>query len=169
TIVQLANLSTLWAEAQVYTTQLYQIPKGAIATVFVPGTDKKLNGRIEFANPEVSAETRINLLRVVVPNQGNQLKPGMSVLVTVQTVNKNSLTLPTGAVIRDANGATVWIQIGKNKFRSQMVTTGLESNGFIEVVTGLTEGDAVVVRGTYLLQSEFVFKRGTDPMAGHNH
>ena len=169
TIVQLANLSTLWAEAQVYTTQLYQIPKGAAATVHIPGSDNKLKGRIEFANPEVSAETRMNFLRVVVPNQGNQLKPGMSVLVRVQTANRHSLTLPTDAIIQNANGATVWMQTGKNKFRSQMITTGLESDGLIEVVTGLKEGDAVVIRGTYLLHSEFLFKRGTDPMAGHNH
>ena len=50
-----------------------------------------------------------------------------------------------------------------------MVTTGLESDGLTEIVSGLTEGDAVVVRGTYLLHSEFIFKRGTDPMVGHNH
>ena len=169
TIVQLANLSTLWVEAQVYTTQLYQIPKGTIATILVPGSDKTLSGRIEFVNPEVSAETRINLLRVVIPNPGNQLKPGMSVLVRVQTASRNSLTLPTDAIIRDANGGTVWIRTGKNKFKSQMVTTGLESEGVTEIVSGLKEGDAVVVRGTYLLYSEFVFKRGADPMVGHNH
>ena len=169
TIVQLANLSTLWAEAQVYTTQLYQIPKGSQATILIPGTDRKLNGRIEFANPEVSAETRINLLRVVIPNNANELKPGMSVIISVETANRNSLTLPAEAIIREANGATVWVQSGKNRFKSQMVTTGVESDGLIEVVTGLKEGDAVVVRGTYLLHSEFVFKRGTDPMSGHNH
>ena len=50
-----------------------------------------------------------------------------------------------------------------------MVTTGLESDGFTEIITGLKEGDAVVVQGTYLLHSEFVFKRGAEPMAGHNH
>ena len=169
TIVQLANLSTLWAEVQVYNTQLYQIPKGAIATVNIPGSDTKLKGRIEFANPEVSEATRISLLRVVVPNQGNQLRPGMSVLVRVQTANRNSLTLPTDAIIRESKGSTVWIQTGKNKFRSRMVTTGLENDRKVEVVSGLKEGDAIVVSGTYLLHSEFVFKRGTDPMIGHNH
>ena len=169
TIVQLANLSTLWAEAQVYTTQLYQIPKGAAATILIPGSDKKLTGRIEFVNPEVAADARINLLRVVVPNKANELKPGMSVIIRVQTATRNSLTLPVDAIIRDANGATVWVQSGVNKFKSKMVTTGLESNGMIEVVTGLKQGDAVVAREAYLLHSEFVFKRGEDPMSGHNH
>jgi Cu(I)/Ag(I) efflux system membrane fusion protein len=169
TVVQLADLSTLWAEAQVYTSQLYQVPAGAMATVRIPGIGSEVKGRIEFANPEVATDTRINLLRVVVSNPGKKLKPGMPVLVTIQTASRNSLTLPTDAVIRQSNGATVWLQTDTNTFRSQMVTTGLESNGFTEIVSGLKPGDVVVVSGTYLLHSEFVFKRGADPMATHGH
>lgn len=169
TVLQLANLSTLWAEAQVYTSQLYRIPRGALATVEVPGVAEPIRGRIEFANPEVPTETRINLLRVVVPNQDNKLRPGMSTIVKVQTASRNSLTLPTDAIIREADAAIVWVQTGKNKFKSRMVTTGLESDGLTEVQTGLTAGDIVVVSGTYLLHSEYTFKRGSDPMAGHNH
>jgi Cu(I)/Ag(I) efflux system membrane fusion protein len=167
-IIQLADLSSLWAEAQIHTSQFYQIPKGAPATVLVTGSEKKINGRVEFANPEVATETRINLLRVLVPNPGTELKPGMSVIIRIRNA-RNGLSLPADAVIRNANGGIVWVQTGKNRFRSRMVTTGLESDGLTEIVSGLTEGDAVVVRGTYLLHSEFIFKRGTDPMVGHNH
>jgi Cu(I)/Ag(I) efflux system membrane fusion protein len=169
TVLQLANLSTLWAEAQVYTSQMYRIPRGALATVEVPGIAEPIRGKIEFANPEVPTETRINLLRVVVPNSGNKLRPGMSAIVRVQTASRNSLALPTDAIIREANAAIVWVQTGKNKFKSRMVTTGLESDGLTEIQAGLTPGDIVVVSGTYLLHSEYTFKRGSDPMAGHNH
>lgn len=169
TIIQLANLSTLWAEAQVYTSQLYQVPAGATATVKIPGADHETKGRIEFANPEVETDTRINLLRVVVSNPGNKLKPGMPVLVTIQTAIRNSLTLPVDAVIQQSNGATVWLKTDSNTYKSQMVTTGLESNGLVEITSGLKTGDVVVVSGTYLLNSEFVFKRGSDPMSTHGH
>lgn len=168
-IVELADLSTLWAEAQVYTSQMNQVRTGAAATVIIPGESEGINGRIEFANPEVAADSRINLLRAVIPNRGGQLRPGMPALVRVQTANHSSLTLPTDAIIRQAGSATVWIQTGKNRYQSRMVTTGLESEGLTEIKSGLTGGDVVVVRGTYLLHSEYVFKRGTDPMAGHNH
>jgi Cu(I)/Ag(I) efflux system membrane fusion protein len=169
TIVQLTDLSTLWAEAQIYTSQLYKVPKGAVATVYIPGINEEIKGRIEFANPEVASDTRINLLRVVIPNRNNQLKPGMSVLVRVETTNINSLALPTDAIIHEAKGATVWLQTGKNRFRNAMVITGLETNGLTEITSGLKEGDIIVVEGTYLLHSEFIFKRGADPMATHNH
>ncbi|RPD51146.1 efflux RND transporter periplasmic adaptor subunit [Paracnuella aquatica] len=168
-IIELANLSTLWAEAQVYTSQMSGVRTGAAATVMVPGLSSGIKGRVEFSNPEVSPDTRINLLRVVIPNPGGQLRPGMSALVRVQTASRNSLTLPTDAVIRQQGGATVWVQSGKNMFQSRMVTTGLESGGLIEINSGLKAGDVVVVNGVYLLHSEFVFKRGADPMTGHNH
>lgn len=168
-VLQLANLSTLWAEAQVYTSQMYRIPRGALATVEAPGVTEPIRGNIEFSNPEVATDTRINLLRIVVPNQGNRLRPGMSAIVRVQTASRNSFTLPTDAIIREANAAIVWVQTGKNKFKSRMVTTGLESDGLTEIQSGLSAGDIVVTSGTYLLHSEYTFKRGSDPMAGHNH
>lgn len=169
TIVELADLSTLWAEAQVYTSQLYRVPANATARVRINESGMEMQGKIAFSNPEISTGTRINLLRVVIPNKNNKLRPGMPVLVTVQTARKNSLALPTDAIIREADGATVWLLKGPNKFRSKMVTLGMESNGMAEIISGLAAGDIVVTSGTYLLHSEYTFKKGTDPMAGHNH
>lgn len=168
TILQLADLSTLWAEAQVYTSQLHKIPDGARAMVEVPG-ENPIVGKVAFANPEVVTDTRINLLRIVVPNHKARLRPGMPVLVRIQTASKHALTIPTDAIIRDANGATVWLQTAKNRFKSRMVTTGLETDGLTEITSGLRQGDVVVVKGSYLVHSEFILKRGSDPMAGHNH
>ena len=93
----------------------------------------------------------------------------MPVYIRVTTANKFVLNLPTDAVIRDSKGAIVWLKTGNNTFRSQMVTIGMESDGVVEITQGLKQGDIVVVSGTYLLNSEFIFKRGTDPMSGHTH
>lgn len=170
TIVKLADLSTLWAEAQVYTSQLAELNSNSIATVQLPDFDnKEIKGRIEFVNPEINPDTRINLIRVSIPNPGNQLKPGMPAYVLLKSPQRQSLTLPIDAVIRDGKGATVWIQTGKNTFKSVMVQTGIESGDRIEIKSGLKEGDVVVLTGAYLLHSEYVFKKGADPMAGHNH
>jgi Cu(I)/Ag(I) efflux system membrane fusion protein len=170
TIVKLADLSTLWAEAQVYTSQLSEIDLNGTATVQLPDMDdKEIRGRIEFVNPEINPDTRINLIRVSIPNSGNLLKPGMPAYVVLKSTQRKSLTLPIDAVIRDGKGATVWIRTGEHSFKSKMVQVGLESNDRIEIRSGLTAGDVVVMSGTYLLHSEYVFKKGVDPMAGHNH
>jgi Cu(I)/Ag(I) efflux system membrane fusion protein len=170
TIVKLADLSTLWAEAQVYTSQLSDVNNNSIATILLPDfNSKEIKGRIEFVNPEINPDTRINLIRVSIPNPGNQLRPGMPAYVLLKSPQRQSLTLPVDAVIRDGKGATVWIQTGKNTFKSVMVQTGLESGDRIEIKSGLKAGDIVVLSGSYLLHSEYVFKKGASPMAEHNH
>jgi Cu(I)/Ag(I) efflux system membrane fusion protein len=168
TIVRLANLSSLWAEAQVYTSQLSEIDRDGIATVQLPDLQKEIRGKIEFVNPEINPDTRINLIRVSIPNQGKQLKPGMSAYVVLKNRQHNSLTLPVDAVIRNEKMNVVWIQIDKNSFKNVMVETGLESNDRIEIRSGLKEGDVVVTSGAYLINSEYIFKKGTNPMAGHD-
>ena len=170
TIVKLAELSTLWAEAQVYTSQLSDIDRQSVATVQIPDMDKKeIRGKIAFVNPEINPDTRINLIRVTIPNNGNLLKPGMPAYVKLKTQERNALTLPIDAVIRDGKGATVWVKTGQHSFTSKMVETGLEANDRIEIRSGLQKGDIVVVSGAYLLHSEYVFKKGVNPMEGHNH
>lgn len=168
TIVKLADLSGLWAEAQVYTSQMSDINRNSIATVQLPDFDgKEIQGKIEFVNPEINPDTRINLIRVAIPNPGNKLRPGMSAYVLLKSPPRKTLTLPIDAVIRDGHGATVWIQTSKKTFKSIMVETGQETDDRIEIKSGLSTGDVVVVSGVYLLHSEYVFKKGGDAMAGH--
>ena len=165
-----SDLSSLWAEAQVYTTQLSGIDRNSIATVRIPDVDtREIKGRIEFVNPEINTDTRINLIRVSIPNPGNQLKPGMPAYVLLKSPQRKALSLPVDAVIRDSKGSTVWIETARNTFKSIMVQTGLENDDMIEIKSGLTAGDIVVISGAYLLNSEYIFKKGADPMAGHQH
>jgi membrane fusion protein, copper/silver efflux system len=168
TIVRLANLSSLWAEAQVYTSQLSEFDAKGSAIVRIPELNKEVKGNIQFVNPEINPDTRINLVRVSIPNPGNQLKPGMPAYVVLKNRTVNSLTLPVDAVMRNEKMSTVWIQVDKNTFKSVMVQTGLESENRIEIVSGLKEGDVVVTSGAYLLNSEYIFKKGANPMAGHD-
>jgi Cu(I)/Ag(I) efflux system membrane fusion protein len=169
TIVKLADLSTLWAEAQIYTSQLVNISNNSIATVQLPGFDgKEIKGKVEFVNPEINPDTRINLVRVSLTNPGNQLKPGMPAYVILKSPQRNTLTLPIDAVIRDGKGATVWIKTGDKSFKSKMVTVGLESEDRIEIRSGLNAGEVVVITGAYLLHSEYIFKKGSNPMSGHD-
>ena len=167
TIMRLADLSTVWAEAQVYASQLSQIDRNGIAAVQIPDMPgKQLMGKIEFVNPEVNPDTRINLIRVSIPNPGNQLKPGMPAYVFLKNRQHNMLSLPIDAVLRDGKGATVWVQTAKNTYESRMVETGMETGDRIEIKSGLRAGDIVVISGAYLLNSEYIFRNGANPMAG---
>lgn len=166
-VMQLANLSTLWAEAQVYTTQMTSVKKSETASVQVPDLNNEvITGTIDFVNPEINAGSRVNLIHVTIPNTNNQLHPGMPVYIMVRDKQHHSLTIPADAVLTDSRGTTVWLQKDTGIYEIRMVTTGMEENGAVEILSGLQEGDVIVTNGAYLLNSEYIFEHGTDPMAG---
>jgi Cu(I)/Ag(I) efflux system membrane fusion protein len=167
TIAKVANLSTVWVEAQVYTTQLSEFnPNSTVNIQFPDLPGKTLQGKITFVNPEINPDTRINLIRVATANKDNLLKPGMPAYVTLKDPRRKMVSLPSDAVLRNGTMSTIWVETAQNIFKNRMVETGEEGDGFVEIKSGLQPGDAVVTSGAYLLQSEYIFRNGANPMEG---
>ncbi|NUQ24565.1 MAG: efflux RND transporter periplasmic adaptor subunit [Saprospiraceae bacterium] len=163
-IIRLADLSGLWVEAQVHVSQLGSLRPGQSVAVRLPDfPELTLRGRVDFVNPELSAGSRLNLVRVAIPNPGMQLRPGLPATIVVPGQAQQALTLPLSAVLRSGGGAQVWLYEGDNTFRSVAVETGLETAERVAISAGLQAGDVVVTSGAYLLQSEYVIKRGAAP------
>jgi Cu(I)/Ag(I) efflux system membrane fusion protein len=168
-IYHVADYKNLWAEAQVFVDDISKITEGMKATLFFPGlTGKKIEAKISFVNPELGSGSQINLVRVEVPNLDNLLKVGMQVDFSILLNTKTAIALPTDAILLDGKGASVWKKTGHNKFESVMVHTGTETKEYTEILHGLNKGDTVVVSGAYLLNSEYMFKKGANPMEGHD-
>lgn len=168
-IYHMADLSSLWAEVQVYSDDLSKISENMLATVYIPNiTGGKKEGRISFMNPELNPSSKINVVRIEFSNQEGELKPGMQINVSILLNKQTALALPTDAIIVDGKGASVWVQTGHNQFKSVMVETGIETNEYTEIKSGLKHGNVVVISGAYLLSSEYLFKNGTNPMDGHD-
>jgi Cu(I)/Ag(I) efflux system membrane fusion protein len=167
TILKLANLSYLWAEAQLYASQWPAANNtGGVMVEFPDLPGKKIRGKIALVNPEIEPGTRVNLLRISIPNPSGLLKPGMPAYVMLESKPVTSLTLPTDAVVRNGKINIVWVQSRKNTFKMKIVETGLESGGRIEIKSGISVGDIVVTGGAYLLNSEYIFQKGNNGMAG---
>ena len=163
-IAHVADLSMLWVEAQVYNSEMSKIESNAVAEVQVG--QKIFESKIEFVNSEVSSDSRINLIRVSIPNSDSKLRPGMSAYVIIKNPKHQMLSLPIDAVLRDGKGASVWVQTKYCTFKNKMVNVGMETGDRIEITSGLMDGDVVVISGAYLLNSEFIFKIGSNPMSG---
>jgi Cu(I)/Ag(I) efflux system membrane fusion protein len=93
----------------------------------------------------------------------------MPAYVVFKSRQKNTLALPLDAVLRDGKMNMVWVQTAPHNFKRRMVETGLESGDRIEISSGLQNGDIVVTSGAYLINSEYIFKKGSDAMTGHHH
>ena len=98
-------------------------------------------------DPEIAADTIINLSRVTISNCKGQLKPGMPAYIIVKSKEVKTLTLLLNTVLRGGKMNIVWVQSGKNKFKMKMVETGLESSERIEIKSGLETGVEVVTNG----------------------
>lgn len=171
TIVRLEGYNSLWVEADVYPAEASAIKVGQVVKVIIPGWENQSqNMTIQFINPSIQSGSQLMNVRGTIPNPNNQWQPGLqaSILVPIKSAG-NVLALPVDAVIRDGKGMHVWIEESKGKFVPRRVKTGQENADVVEITEGLEDGEKVVVTGAYLLYSEYILKKGADPMAGHKH
>jgi len=169
-LYRLGRLGKIWVEAELYPQEVSGINIGDPVEVLLQGSSRDpIPAQVTFLSPEFSAGSQVVILRAEIANPEGHYLPGMPAAVRLPGRPGTTLTLPTGAVIRDGQGAHVWVQGAKNTFKARMVTLGEESAGEVAIVSGLEENEKVVTSGAYLLYSEFVLKKGSDPMAGHNH
>ena len=169
-LMRIENVANLWLEAELYPNEATLAKLGDKINVRVSGYENQpVEATVDFFSPEFRANTQIMSMRASVPNPTLAFKPGMQAQVFFSHSNKKALSLPVDAVIRDGKGTHVYVQKGHNTFRPRMVKTGIEDFEKVEITEGLTEGDTVAVTGAYLLYSEIILKKGTDPMAGHTH
>ncbi len=154
-------------EAQVYTTQMSSLNKSENVSVQIPDLNNlTIKGKIDFVNPEINPDTRISIVRVTIPNINNQLHPGMPVYIIASNSAHNSITLPVDAVLTDSKGSTVWVQTKPGIYEVRMIQTGINDGNAVEITSGLHTGDVVVTVGAYLINSEYIFEHGANPMAG---
>lgn len=167
-VLRLADVRVLWAEAQLYVSDLPFLSKTEEALVEIPSfSDRKLRGKVSFVNPALESSSKIVVIRVEIPNPKGDYQPGMQAWMTLKGKVKQAVAVPTNALIREKNGTTVWMHKPGGAFESRMVTTGTANRDFTEIREGLRAGETVVVSGAYLLHSEQVFKKGASPMVGH--
>lgn len=168
-IIRLENFSQLWVEADVYPGEANSIKVGTPVKVSVNGfPELEQTVKINFISPQIDPSSQILKVRAPIQSQG-KFQSGMQATVLLNTAKiNNAVALPLNAVIRDGKGAHVWIKTGKNTFAPKMVTTGQEDANQIIITSGLENVKEVVVSGAYLLSSEYILKKGSDPMAGHD-
>lgn len=164
-IYKTADLNTLWVEAQLYTDELSNLNIGQEVDIIPePFPDDHIKGKIVFSNPELQRQTKISIVRIEVSNSKQHYKPGMQAYILLSTQQKEALVLPIDAVIQNQGNSIVWIKTGEKTFEPRKVETGIQTIDKIEIAAGLKQGEQVVISGTYLLNSEYVFKKGMNPM-----
>jgi len=153
-----SNLSTVWVNASVNEKDLPMIRVGADATVAMqPSGGQSLRGTVGMLGDVVDPQTRTLPVRVVVPNPGTKLRPGMFVTASIAgPATRNAIFVPADA-LQDINGfRVVFVTKDGTTFYARPVQTGAESNGLVEITDGLNPQDQVVVKGAFMVKGELL-------------
>ncbi|HVD98753.1 MAG TPA: efflux RND transporter periplasmic adaptor subunit [Cytophagaceae bacterium] len=168
-LFELADFSSVWIEAQLYSNELESFSYKDEVVVHIAGIPElQMKGKISLVLPELQPQSKIDLFRVELPNKDLVLKPGMQAYITLRSNSHKALLVNTSAVLQDSKGSFVWVRKQDGSFVIKMVEVGMQSNEMAEITAGLKEGDEVVVTGAYLINSEYIFKKGSDPMESHD-
>lgn len=155
-VIKAIDLDTVWVDVEVFAAQVSLIKLGDLASMtldYFPG--KQWNGQVDFIYPEMNANNRTLKVRLQFDNPNAQLKPNMFASVRLSPeMNKRTLQIPREAVIYGGKMNRVVLALGKGKYKSVLVNLGLENQGVVEVLSGLSEGQKIVTSAQFLLDSE---------------
>ena len=166
-IYRLADLSTVWALAQIYENDLPFVRAGQDATVRVTyGTAHDLAGKVDLLLPQIEEQTRAATARIVLPNPDGALRPGMFVDVRFAAqLAESAVLVPEMAVLRSGERNTVFLARDGGRFEPREVTLGARNaDGRYEVTAGLIAGDRVVTSGQFMLDSESQLREAIQKM-----
>jgi cobalt-zinc-cadmium efflux system membrane fusion protein len=162
-----ADLSSVWVDINVFQKDLPHVSKGQTVWVStVGGTNAQ--GAVAFVAPIVDHKTRTALARMVLPNPDRQWRPGLFVNAELAVGGDGaSVVIPADAVQRMGGQAVVFVDEG-DEFRAAAVSLGRRDATRVEILSGLSPGERVVVEGAFELKAKIVTS-GLGAHAGHGH
>jgi membrane fusion protein, heavy metal efflux system len=154
-LFQVADLSRVWVQAEVYEKDLGRIRAGQTALIRVdtyPG--EKFAGNMTYIGDVLDPQTRTVKVRCEVPNPGFRLKLDMFASVSLPTTfSHRGLAVPTSAIQQLESKNVVFVRKAETKFEAREVQVGQVIGGKGEILAGLKEGERVVTNGAFHLKS----------------
>jgi multidrug efflux pump subunit AcrA (membrane-fusion protein) len=156
-LYRIGNLQTIWVNAEVYQFDAPWIEVGRKAKMqlsFMEG--KTYEGQVGYIYPTLNPISKTLTVRLEFPNPGLNLKPGMFVTLWIEAKQRdNAIIVPDEAILHSGERRLVFVTDQIGKYTAREIVTGLSGdNHRTEVLSGLDEGETVVVSGQFMLDSE---------------
>lgn len=160
-LLQIANLSRVWAVFQAYETDLPFIHKGQtvqFSAEALPG--ETFTGRVVFIDPVLNGQTRTAGVRVELGNGGGKFKPEMllvgHVAASMQRYAEEGVIIPKSAVLWTGKRSVVYVKDDVEEqptFLLRQITLGPSLPDGYVVLDGLAEGEEIVVNGAFAIDA----------------
>lgn len=150
----IADLSRVWVLADVYENEIGRVELGQQATFEPVGSSGSIEARVAFIDPTVSAMTRTVKVRLEVDNADGHLRPGAYGTLRLKLAGIEGLLVPSDAVIETGEHNLVFVRTAPGRFEPRHVSLGARDLEHVQVLEGVVEGEEVVTRAQFLLDSE---------------
>jgi len=168
TLFEVAELSKVWIEADVYEADIEFIRKGqAIEATVEAFPGRVFAAKVSLVHPHMDAATRTNAVRFELDNPGHQLRPGMFATVRIKSPLSeiepfktltakpgDVLAVPEPSVIDTGTKKIVYVEREPGLFEGVEAELGARVDEFYPVIKGLTAGERVAARGAFLVDAE---------------
>ena len=152
---EIVDLSTVWVLADVYENEIRLVKEGTPATLKLRAfPNETFQGKVLFIDPFLDPQTRTVKVRLSFPNPRGALRPEMFGEVTLAIAPREGLLVPADAVIDSGEQKVVFVSLGNGKFEPRTIEVGQSNGSEVEVLSGLNEGEQVVIRANFLVDSE---------------
>ena len=153
-IFTVADVSTLLAKAVVGEAQIAELTLGKSVNVKVDALKgQEFKGRVTRLSPAASVPTRTFTAEVSIPNPGEQIKVGMFANADiVGQERKNVLAVPESALVMREDQKTVFVVAEENRVVQKVLKLGDAAGGYVEVLSGVKEGERIIVAGQHKLK-----------------
>jgi Cu(I)/Ag(I) efflux system membrane fusion protein len=165
-LYNLVDLSTAWISADIYEKDIANVRTGQEAVITsqaYPG--ETFTGNVVFISPVLDDVTRTLKVRVELDNSEGKLKPNMFVSASIRVPLGESVIVPESAILESAGGQMVFWAQNENTFVRHAVVAGQYANGYVQILSGLDDGDMVVSAAAFLIDSQT--KLGSFSSHGH--
>ncbi len=156
TILSLADLNSIWVQVEVFEDQANWVENGQRVIMHLPFIPGRLwEGVVDYVYPTVDEKSRTVRVRLKFDNTDQALKPGMYAEISIygEALNE-ALSIPREALIRAGKSERVILALGQGRFRPAQVVSGIEVGDRIEILSGLREGEDIVISSQFLIDSE---------------
>jgi Cu(I)/Ag(I) efflux system membrane fusion protein len=167
-LYQIADVSSVWVLADIFERDIGSIAPGQQASVSLdayPG--RAFVGKVSYVYPTVNAGTRTVPVRIELANPGGLLRPAMYAHVELKTGARGPVpAIPISAVLDGGAKQRVIVQKAEGRFEPREVELGMRGDDYVEVKSGVTAGERVVVSANFLIDSESNLKAALGGMVG---
>ncbi|MEW5993100.1 MAG: efflux RND transporter periplasmic adaptor subunit [Candidatus Zixiibacteriota bacterium] len=154
----IADLSTVWVQADVYEKDISSIHRGQEVKIIVdayPG--ETFFGKISYVSDFLDPKTRTAKVRCEVPNHQGRLKLEMFATIQIPShLGREAVMIPTTAVQQIDDKPVVFIKISDSEFQKRDAQLGFQSDGWVEIKSGLKAGEIVATQGSFYLKSSLL-------------